>query len=68
MQLYIAIDHKSIDVLSYWAWRCITSFIDHAIQNVGQKDNANQLMEVNGFRRISSHCITVSSNHALSEL
>ena len=33
----------TIDVLSYWTWRCITSFIDHAIQiYVGQKHNANQ--------------------------
>ena len=33
----------AIDVLSYWAWRCITSFIDHAIQiYVGQKGKANQ--------------------------
>ena len=32
-----------IDVLSYWAWHCITSFIDHAIQiYVGQKGKANQ--------------------------
>ena len=32
-----------IDVLSYWAWHCITSFIDYAIQiYVGQKDKANQ--------------------------
>ena len=30
-------------MLSYWAWCCITSFIDHAMQiYVGQKDNANQ--------------------------
>ena len=34
---------QPIDRLSYWAWRCITLFIDHAIQiYVGQKDNANQ--------------------------
>ena len=40
------ISQSSIDVLSYWAWRCITSFIDHAIQiYVGQKDNANQWKE-----------------------
>ena len=41
---YILIERgKTIDVLSYWAWRCITSVIDHAIQiYVGQKDNANQ--------------------------
>ena len=33
----------TIDVLSYWAWHYITSFIDHVIQiYVGQKDNANQ--------------------------
>ena len=32
-----------IDVLSYWAWHCITSFIYHVIQiYVRQKDNANQ--------------------------
>ena len=31
-----------IDGLSYWAWHCITSFIDHAIQIYGQKDKANQ--------------------------
>ena len=30
---------KSIDRLSYWAWCCITSFIDHAIHIfVLQKD------------------------------
>ena len=34
---------NNIDVLSYWAWHRITSFIDHAIQTyVRQKDNANQ--------------------------
>ena len=32
-----------IDMLSYWAWHCITSFMYHTIQiYVGQKDNANQ--------------------------
>ena len=31
-------------MLSYWAWRCITSFIDHAVQIYvyRAKDNANQ--------------------------
>ena len=30
-------------MLSYWAWRCITSFIDHAIQiYVGQKITQTQ--------------------------
>ena len=30
-------------MLSYWVWRYIKSFIEHAIQiYVGQKDNANQ--------------------------
>ena len=33
-----------IDVLSYWAWRCITSFMNHAILiYVGQKTT-----EING--------------------
>ena len=33
----------TIDVLSYGAWRRITSFINHVIQiYVGQKDNVNQ--------------------------
>ena len=32
-----------IDKFNKWAWRSITSFIDHAIQiNVGQKDRENQ--------------------------
>ena len=37
MILYV----HTIDLLSYWTWHCITSFIDHTIY-VGQKDNANQ--------------------------
>ena len=38
---------------------CITLFIDHVIHiYVGQKS-----MEGNGFKKISSHCITVLSNH-----
>ena len=41
--MYTNLGLNCIDVLSYWVWRCITSFIDHAIQiYVEQKDNANQ--------------------------
>ena len=43
IQLLFSLTSLPIDVLSYWAWRCITSFIDHAIQiYVGQKGKANQ--------------------------
>ena len=41
--MVVCIYINDIDMLSYWAWCCITLFIDHAIQiYVGQKDNANQ--------------------------
>ena len=34
---------RPIDGLNYWAWHCITSFMDHAIQiYVGQKTTENQ--------------------------
>ena len=39
----MAVISARIDGFNKWAWRSITSFIDHAIQiNVGQKDKENQ--------------------------
>ena len=51
-----------IEEFNYKTRHFISSFRDHVIQiYVGQKPGENQWRPGNGFRRVSSHCITVLS-------
>ena len=57
--------YVTIDRLSYWAWHCITSFIDHVIQiYIGQKDKANQWK----VTVLEEFLHTVYINNSLSKL